>query len=75
MPSANLLRTYNTVLSHARWRSELQGIGENFWFEQGDRPSVADIIYQAHVDRVNGHGSPALCDEALARALKEIGNV
>ena len=70
---ANLLRTYNTILHAARYRSELQGIGENFWFEHGDRPEVASLIYDAHCARIAGRGSPALCDEALQKAIKEMG--
>lgn len=73
MDQAGLLRRYHRALEAGRYRSELRGISA-FWFQNGDRPAQADIIYQAHVDRVAGRGSPALCDEALSRALKEIGN-
>jgi hypothetical protein len=61
-------------LGNAKWRSELQAVGEDFWFRHGDRPATADIIYQAHVDRIAGRGSPAACDEALAKAIREIGS-
>lgn len=73
MSPASLLREYAKALSNARYRSELQAIGEDFWFKHGDRPTVAGIIYQAHVDRVAGNGSPAECDAALAQAIKEVG--
>lgn len=69
---ANLLRSYNAVLHGARHRWELQALGEDFWFKHGDRPAVADILYQAHVNRVAGRSSPAACDEALRSATKEI---
>jgi hypothetical protein len=71
MDTANLLRSYNTALHGARYRSELQAISDNFWLKHGDVPEVGYIICQAHVDRVAGIGSPALCDQALAKAIRE----
>lgn len=70
---AALLRAYHAALSETRNPWDLQGAGETFWFTHGDRPEAATIIYSAHFARVHGYGSPAACDEALARALKETG--
>ena len=71
MDIASILRAYNAALHGARYRSELQAIGEDFWFKHGDRPEIAGLIYNTHCARVAGNGSPYECDEALAKAIRE----
>jgi hypothetical protein len=56
---AALLRAYHDAISKASHPLHLV----DAWLQ----------VRNAHRDRVRGQGSPAACDEALARALREIG--
>ena len=70
---AALLRAYHYTLSDARFLYDIDSFDATFRGDHGDLPAAAAIVLDAHTARVRGQGSPASCDEALARALREIG--
>jgi hypothetical protein len=79
---AALLRAYHAALHRVRSTADgaLTRADQYFWRairvgseEMNTLLPARDTIFAAHRDRVNGQGSPAACDEALARALREIG--
>jgi len=80
--NANLLRAYNTALSSARTNGQLLEAHHDFHVDRRNAMSMSpaekwlaarDDIYHAHAQRIIGRGSPAECDAALAKAIKELG--
>ncbi len=71
MSTANLLRAYAKALDGTRTGFGVSDADVRFWPDGA--PAHARGIYDAHLRRVNGEGSPSECDAALQRAIKEIG--
>jgi hypothetical protein len=74
--AANLLRSYNTALHEARTPRELTLVRRVFSIAlpgTDDTYGQFELIRRRHEARIACKGSPAECDEALARALREIG--
>jgi hypothetical protein len=79
MDAANLLRSYARTLDDAREMTALVEAHKAFLRAKPRDLSSAEFdammpIWTAHKKRVRGDGSPALCDEALQTAIKDIGN-
>lgn len=76
MDAANLLRAYNTALHEAVTTERVINISRRWRRDNafGDHTAATTAIRAAHLERVAGRGSPALCDEALQTAIREIGN-
>lgn len=74
--TAALLRAYNAALHEARTTNQLTTADAVFRMRPTQNGALhsraADVMF-AHSLRVDGRGSPAECDAALAKALKEIG--
>lgn len=64
MKTANKLIGFHNVLRHARWRDDLYDIDKRYWVGI-KRPAKAAAIFQAHLDRIAGRGSPQECDDVL----------
>lgn len=80
MDAANLLRAYHRALDEAKTEGTLRDRHVDFVERHKlsvfpTPPAWVKTIRSAHRARVKGEGSPALCDEALARAIKDLGNV
>jgi hypothetical protein len=76
--TANLLRAYSAALHEARTPFQLSDRHLDFMGRHEvpvlpAPPRWVKMIRAAHRARVSGKGSPAECDEALARAIREIG--
>lgn len=76
MDRASLLRAYHRALSEKRNALSVRRAADRFWdshpLTEAITPAVS-IVYAAHFDRVAGNGSPAACDAALAKAMREFG--
>ena len=79
MDAASILRAYNTALHEARTEHGVLRASRGFRAKHDvtdDQWSLGMLeIRHAHLDRAGGRGSPAACDEALAKAIRENGNV
>lgn len=75
--TAALLREYHRLLSDTRTWRQLVRVSVKFISEHEAEmmPATKPVknLRRAHAERVQGLGSPALCDAALAQALKETG--
>lgn len=78
---ANLLRAYNAALHEARTNGQLLEARHGFHADRRNAMSITpdeswlaarDDIYHAHAERIIGRGSPADCDAALQKAIREI---
>lgn len=78
MDQATILRLYHRALDGANTEHGVLRASRGFRAKHeitDDQWSLGMLeIRHAHLDRAGGRGSPSLCDEALSRALKEIGN-
>ncbi len=74
---AALLREYHRALDDAKTPNQLAHCIAGF-LERNKIPLPApagfSTIGDAHRDRVNSRGSPALCDDALNKAIREVGH-
>lgn len=69
---ATLLRRYHAALGEARTPVGLSSADLRFWPDGA--PDRTRGLFEAHLARVRGEGSPADCDAALNQALREIGS-
>jgi len=77
MDAINLLRAYHRALDDKRSVLSLRRAADRFWSAHPLTDNIAapaSRIYAEHRVRVLGEGSPALCDEALRAAIKEMGS-
>ena len=76
MTAADTLRAYHRALGDERTASGLTMATRAFRRNRAEAVprelnGPMTVLLSHHLDRVKGRGSPAICDEALARVIRE----
>lgn len=63
------LMTYHQVLAQVRWPQELYDADQSFWIGKRKAEKSA-AIFEAHMRRCQGQGSPGECDTVAEAATR-----